>query len=102
MKLTFAIPVYQNEQALTLTYEKTRELMAARFADFECEWFLVDDGSTDDSLQELLRLRERDPRVKVVSFTRNFGQMAAILAGLNQVTGDVVINMSADLQEPVE
>jgi len=102
MKLTFAVPVYQNEQALTLTYEKTRQLIETRFADFECEWVFVDDGSTDNSLQELLGLRERDPRVKVVSFTRNFGQMAAILAGLNQVTGDVAINMSADLQEPVE
>jgi dolichol-phosphate mannosyltransferase len=48
-----------------------------------------------------LGIRDRDPNVRVVSFTRNFGQMAAILAGLKQATGDVVVQLSADLQDPI-
>jgi glycosyltransferase involved in cell wall biosynthesis len=50
----------------------------------------------------MLALRESDPRVKAITFTRNFGQMAAMLAGFKEATGDAVINMSADLQDPVE
>ncbi len=53
-------------------------------------------------LREVLSLREQDSRVKIITFTRNFGQMAAMLAGFKEATGDAVINISADLQDPVE
>ena len=56
----------------------------------------------DGSLQEIFSLREHDPKVKVITFTRNFGQMAAMLAGFKEATGDAIINISADLQDPVE
>ena len=62
----------------------------------------MDDGSDDNSLPELLQLKAADPSVRVVSFTRNFGQMAAIQAGLKTATGDLVLHLSADLQDPVE
>ena len=62
----------------------------------------MDDGSDDGSLAELLRVRQGDSRVRIISFTRNFGQMAAILAGLKAATGDLVLHLSADLQDPVE
>jgi polyisoprenyl-phosphate glycosyltransferase len=62
----------------------------------------VDDGSKDGSWREILSLREQDPRVKAITFTRNFGQMAAMLAGFKEATGDAVINISADLQDPVD
>jgi glycosyltransferase involved in cell wall biosynthesis len=71
-------------------------------AGYEREFVFVDDGSDDGSLPELLAIRERDDTVRVVSFTRNFGQMAAILAGLKTATGDLVLHLSADLQDPVE
>jgi len=53
-------------------------------------------------LREILSLKEQDSRIKAITFTRNFGQMAAMLAGFKEATGDAVINISADLQDPVE
>lgn len=100
--ISFVIPVYRNERAVTLTYEKIRGALATELAAYDYEFVFVDDGSDDGSLAELLRIREADPRVRVISFTRNFGQMAAILAGLKGATGDVVLHLSADLQDPVE
>ena len=100
--LSFAIPVYRNERAVTLTYEKIRALFDSQLAAYAYEFVFVDDGSDDGSLKELLAIRARDPRVKIVSFTRNFGQMAAMLASFKYATGDAVLSLSADLQDPVE
>ena len=100
--ISFVIPVYRNERAITLSYQKVRQLLASELPNDDYEFVFVDDGSDDGSLAELIRLRAEDPRVRIISFTRNFGQMAAILAGLKGATGDVVIHMSADLQDPVE
>lgn len=102
MKISFVIAVYQNEGALTKTHEKIVSVFSSELANHEYEVVFVDDGSKDGSLQELLKLKERDPKVKVITFTRNFGQMAAMLAGFKDATGDVVVNISADLQDPVE
>ena len=74
----------------------------AELSGYRREFVFVDDGSDDGSLVELLAIRERDAGVRVVSFTRNFGQMSAILAGLKTATGDLVLHLSADLQDPVE
>ena len=101
-RISFVIPVYRNEGALTITYGKIKDLLAGALASYDYEFVFVDDGSDDGSLAELLQLRERDPRVRILSFTRNFGQMAAILAGLKAADGDLVLHMSADLQDPVE
>ena len=100
--ISFVIPVYRNARALTLTYQKIQGVLAGDLAGYDYEFVFVDDGSDDGSLEELLALRAGDPRVRVISFTRNFGQMAAILAGLKAAGGDLVLQMSADLQDPVE
>ena len=100
--ISFVIPVYRNERAITVTYQKIKLALAGELSAYDYEFVFVDDGSDDGSLQELLRLRADDPRVRVISFTRNFGQMAAILAGLKAAAGDVVLHLSADLQDPVE
>jgi glycosyltransferase involved in cell wall biosynthesis len=100
--ISFVIPVYRNEHAITITYEKIAAMCRRDLAGYEREFVFVDDGSDDGSLPELLAIRERDDTVRVVSFTRNFGQMAAILAGLKTATGDLVLHLSADLQDPVE
>jgi len=102
MKISFVVAVYHNEGALTKTHEKIRAVFSNELAQHEYEIVFVDDGSKDGSLKEILNLREQDPRVKVITFTRNFGQMAAMLAGFKEATGDAVINISADLQDPVE
>jgi glycosyltransferase involved in cell wall biosynthesis len=100
--ISFVIPVYRNERAVTATYEKVIGALARDLSAYDYEFVFVDDGSDDGSLDELLRLRANDARVRIICFTRNFGQMAAILAGLKGATGDVVLHLSADLQDPAE
>ncbi|WP_038002431.1 glycosyltransferase family 2 protein [Syntrophorhabdus aromaticivorans] len=102
MKISFVIAVYHNEGAISKTHEKIQSVFSHELVQHEYEMVFVDDGSKDGSLPEILRLREQDPRVKAITFTRNFGQMAAMLAGFMEATGDAVINISADLQDPVE
>ena len=102
MKISFVIPVYQNEGAISKTYEKIQLVFASNLQGYEYEIVFVDDGSTDKSLEEILSLRKDDLRVKLIAFTRNFGQMAAMLAGFKDATGDAIINISADLQDPID
>jgi dolichol-phosphate mannosyltransferase len=102
-KISFVIPVYRNERAVSKTHECIKNLFLDELStDYEFEIIFVDDGSDDRSLPELLDLHELDKRVKVLSFTRNFGQMSAMLAGFKFATGEAIINISADLQDPVE
>jgi glycosyltransferase involved in cell wall biosynthesis len=102
MKISFVIPVYQNAGAISKTYEKINLIFTKDLSQYSYEIIFIDDGSKDESLKEILSLRDIDPRVKGVTFTRNFGQMAAMLAGFKEARGDAIINISADLQDPVE
>jgi glycosyltransferase involved in cell wall biosynthesis len=102
MKISLVIAVYHNEGAITKTHEKINSVFSNELAHHEYEIVFVDDGSKDGSLQEILSLKEHDPSVKAITFTRNFGQVPAMLAGFKEATGDAVINISADLQDPVE
>lgn len=102
MKISIVVAVYHNEGAICKTCESIQAVFADELARHEYELIFVDDGSKDGSLREILELREKDPRVKAITFTRNFGQMAAMLAGFKEATGDAVINISADLQDPIE
>lgn len=100
MKLSFVIPVFRNEGSITPTYQKLFDLVQSLQVDYE--FIFVNDGSDDNSIKELIALHEKDSKVKVLSFSRNFGQVPAMIAGWKEVTGDSVITMSADLQEPIE
>jgi polyisoprenyl-phosphate glycosyltransferase len=100
--ISFVIPVFRNERAVTLTYQKITAVCQAQLPNLAREFVFVDDGSDDGSLAELVALAKSDPGVRVVALTRNFGQMAAILAGLRVATGDMVLQLSADLQDPPE
>jgi len=100
-RISFVLPVYRNEHAVTLTYQQIRQVMTANLQRYSYEIVFVDDGSDDGSPAELAAIKAGDEHVRVVTFTRNFGQMAAILAGLKQASGDVIIQLSADLQDPI-
>ena len=102
MKLSLVVAVYHNEGALSKTHAKIRALFEGELARHDYEVIFIDDGSTDNSLSEALAARDGDPRVKVITFTRKFGQMAAMLAGFREASGDAIINISADLQDPIE
>lgn len=101
-KISVCFAVYQNEGSLTPLYERMAHELKTNFPDYDYELLFVNDGSRDNSLSELLSLKERDNKIKIINFSRNFGQMAAILAGWENATGDCVINMAADLQDPPE
>ena len=100
--IAFVIPVYRNARAVTLTYEKLVRLVHSELKGWRYSIVFVDDGSDDGSREELQAIRARDDQVTVISFTRNFGQMAAMLAGFKHAQGDVVVHLSADLQDPVD
>lgn len=101
-KVSIVIPVYQNAGSLSETYRQIRDLFASSLSRHDFEIVFVEDGSTDQSLDELTKLRLGDPkRVKLILFTRNFGQLAAQIAGFKFATGDTLVSISADLQDPV-
>jgi len=99
--VTVVIPVYYNEGSLRPTVEKTSAVLERCLSVRKYEIIFVDDGSGDRSLDEALELRREHPgRVIVIELTRNFGQVAALEAGSRAAEGDLIVNMSADLQDP--
>lgn len=102
--ISICFAVYNNEGALTILYDRAVKALESNFPQHDFELIFVNDGSKDNSLAELLELKNNthDNRIIIISFSRNFGQMAAILAGWHYAKGDAVINMAADLQDPPE
>ena len=99
--LSIVVPCYNEEENVPLFYEellKTVPFFEER--EIELEILYVDDGSGDRTVEEVKKLRERDERVHLVSFSRNFGKEAAMYAGLTYADADYVILMDADLQHP--
>ncbi len=99
-KCTIVVPCYNEEEAIPLFYEATKE--ALKDMPLEIEYLFVNDGSKDKTLAVLKELSEKDANVHYVSFSRNFGKEAAMYAGLKESTGDYVAIMDADLQDPPE
>lgn len=99
-RISIIIPVYYNSDTLMMLYEDMKEKILTTLGDYEI--VMVDDGSGDDSFSVMERIRERDENVKLVRFSRNFGEHAAILAGLSVCTGDCAVTKQADLQEDSE
>jgi undecaprenyl-phosphate 4-deoxy-4-formamido-L-arabinose transferase len=97
--ISIVIPVFNEEKNLHALMERLRPIMKGMKRPYEI--ILVDDGSVDRSL-EILKEFAREPDVRVVELTRNYGQHAAILAGFSIVRGQIVITMDADLQNPPE
>lgn len=100
-KLSIVVPCYNEEETIPLFYPAVEKVVKQMPVDTEY-WF-VNDGSNDGTLAELRKLHEQDPeRVHYVSFSRNFGKEAGLYAGLQAATGDYVVVMDADLQDPPE
>ena len=99
MKLSFVIPVYRNSGSINPTYSKITALLLG--LNLQYEFVFINDGSDDNSINELVEIHNNDNLVKIISFSRNFGQVPAVIAGLKEVTGNAVVIMSADLQEPI-
>lgn len=100
-KISVVVPCYDEEKALPFFYEEIERIRKQDFEGIaEFEYIFVNDGSKDKTLQEIKELRKKDKKVRYVSFSRNFGKEAAMLAGLEAAEGDYVTLMDADLQDP--
>ncbi|MBO7374994.1 MAG: glycosyltransferase family 2 protein [Lachnospiraceae bacterium] len=99
-KCTIVVPCYNEEEAIPLFYEAVNE--AVKDVNLEFEYLFVNDGSKDKTLEVMRELAEKDDRVHYISFSRNFGKEAAMYAGMKESTGDYVVIMDVDLQDPPE
>ena len=102
-KLSVVVSVYNEEKALREFYKETNKILEQiKNSGWEHELIFVNDGSADNSLSILEELAKEDHDVKLISFSRNFGHEAAMIAGIDHSTGDGIICMDADLQHPPE
>lgn len=100
-KITILVPAYNEEESLNALYERISKIMNS-MENYEFELLFINDGSKDKTLSMIKELRSKDSRVCYVDFSRNFGKEIAMIAGLDYATGDCVIIMDADLQDPPE
>ena len=98
-RISILIPCYNEETVLPSLYSSVKKVIDS-LSDYEWDFLFVDDGSTDATLPYIKALRQTDERVHFISLSRNFGKEKALLAGLDKVSGDCVVIMDADLQDP--
>ena len=99
VKVSVVIAAYNEEESIKMCYEQVNQECLTLNKDYEI--IFVNDGSKDKTLEILEEIANQNKKVKVINFSRNFGQRPALLAGFEKSTGDVVINLDADLQDPV-
>lgn len=101
-KISVIVSCYNEEKALPLFYAEMEKVRTTDFADVNVkfEYIFINDGSSDQTLEIIKHLATQDSKVKYISFSRNFGKEAAMLAGLEASTGDYITIMDADLQDP--
>ena len=100
-KVTIIVPSYNEEEALPYLYERLNTMMN-NLNQYEFEVLFVNDGSKDKTLELIKEMRNKDNRISYVNLSRNFGKETAMIAGLDYATGDAVIFIDADLQDPPE
>ncbi len=100
-KISIIVPVYYNEENLLPLYADLKSKVIEKL-DIDYELIFVDDGSKDNSYNVMCDLAKVDKKIKLVKLSRNFGEHAALLAGLAECTGDFAVRKAADLQEPSE
>lgn len=99
-RLTILVPVYNEQECLDALYSRLNDVIGT--IDAEVEVLFVNDGSTDSSLDILQRLADSDRRVAVLDLSRRFGKEIAMSAGIDYATGDALVILDADLQDPPE
>lgn len=97
--ISYIFPIYNEVENIDLLYKTMSKLLATR-KEFNYELIFINDGSKDASLEKLVKLQEKDPRVTVIDFSRNFGHQIAVTAGLDIAKGSAVIIMDSDMQDP--
>ncbi len=92
--LSIVVPIYNEAEGIVLLFEKLREVLSAH----EYEIIAVNDGSRDNSWDELLKIAASDTHIKLINFKRNYGQTAALNAGIQAANGDVIVMIDSDLE----
>ena len=100
-KISLVIPMYFEEQVVEECYNRVTKILKT-LKNYEYEVIFINDGSKDKTLEILEEIANNDKNIKVISFSRNFGHQAAVTAGLKYATGDAIVIMDADLQDPPE
>ena len=100
-KISVVIPMYYEEEIAKTCYDRVHTVLES-LNGYDYEIIFINDGSKDNTLGILKEIANTDNRVKIVSFSRNFGHQAAVTAGIKYVTGDAIVIMDADLQDPPE
>ncbi len=98
MKISLVVPVFNEEDAILIFYRAVKE----KLSQYEIEIIFINDGSKDATERIINALSDADSAVNAISFVRNFGKEAALLAGLEHANGDAVIPIDVDLQDPIE
>jgi len=99
-KISIVVPCYNEEETVPIFYEEVSKIGNKMEDKANFEFIFVNDGSKDKTLEKLRELAKNDKRVRYISFSRNFGKEAAMIAGLEHATGDYVTTMDVDLQDP--
>ncbi len=100
-KISIVIPMYYEEEVAEECYNRVTTVLT-KIENYEYEVIFVNDGSKDKTLDILEKIASKDKHIKIISFSRNFGHQAAVTAGLKFVTGDAIVIIDADLQDPPE
>ena len=101
-KISVVIPMYYEEEVAQICYDRVSSVLDKLKKEYDYEIIFVNDGSKDKTLSILKDIASKDAKVKIISFSRNFGHQAAVTAGIKYVTGDAIVIMDADLQDPPE
>lgn len=101
-KISVVIPMYCEEEVVDICYKRVVNNLKKLSDKYSYEIIFINDGSKDSTLEILKKIASNDNNVKIISFSRNFGHQAAVTAGIRNVTGDAIIIMDADLQDPPE
>ena len=100
--LSIIVPVFNEEQTVPIFFKAVEKINKAELGEYRFEYWFIDDGSSDMTISELMKLQKKFDYVHYIEFSRNFGKEAALYAGLKNVTGDYVAVMDVDLQDPPE
>ena len=101
-KISFVISVFNEEKSLIELVKQIKNVLKQDLRDYKYEIIFVNDGSTDDSLEVLKRLEEKNPEIKIFSFEKNLGKATALRIGFKKAVGDFIVTMDSDLQDGSE